>query len=295
MKRIALAAIVLALTAGAAAAWHSHDRAYTVEVKDTIHKTLKFETPGKPGSLSLDNVWGSIKVESAAGDEVDLDATRTIKAESKDKVEQAKSEVKLDITQKGGAIDVYVDGPFRCNCPDGGRGIKDRDLGYEVVYDFVLKVPRTTHVDLRNVNEGDVTVKGVQAGFRVHNVNGGVRLDDVAGSGEAGTINGGVSVGFTRNPEGACSFSTINGKVELAFQPGLAADFKLKTFNGEALTDFDVTLVPATVSPVPAKKEGGKFVYRQERFTQVRAGKGGPLITCDTLNGDIIIKKYGAR
>lgn len=291
MKRIALTALILSALAGAALAGHT--QTYAVQEKETIHKTLGFGTPGQPGSLILDNVWGSIKVEAAAGDEVDLSATRTIRAESKAKLEQAKAEVKLEVTTKGGTIDIFVDGPFRCDCPEG-RGHNNRDLGYEAVYDFALKVPRTTRLTLKTINDGDILVKGTEAGFKVRNINGRVELSDIAGSGEAGTINGDVTAKFVRNPKEACSFSTINGQVEVAFQPGLSADFKLKTFNGEALSDFEVKMLPAADSG-RKEKEGGKFVYKRDRFTQVRAGRGGPVITCDTLNGDIIIKEYKAR
>ncbi len=296
MKRFAFAFLGLALLAGvpATAADRHSERSYPFEAKDAVHKVLKFETPGKPGTVSLDNIWGSIRVEAASGDEVDLSAARTIRAESQEKIEQAKAEVKLDITAKGGTIDIYVDGPFRCDCPEG-RGRKDRELGYEPVYDFVLKVPRAVRVSLKTVTGGDILVKGVQGGFDVHNVNGKVELVDVAGSGEAGTVNGSVTADFVRAPETDCKFSTINGRVELGFPAGLSADFKLKTFHGEALSDFEVKTLPAKVESQPAESRKGKFVYRRDKFTQVRTGQGGPVITCDTLNGDIIIRKYKAR
>jgi hypothetical protein len=296
MKKFALVLTGLALLAGAAAGITlRHHGAFPVEEKETVHKVLKFETPGKPGTLNLDNVWGSIKVEAAPGEDVDLSAVRTIRAESKEKAGQAASEVKLEITAQGGTIDVYVDGPFRCDCPDGGRGRKDRDLGYEAVYDFVLKVPRATRITLKTVTDGDILVKGVEGGFDVRNVNGKVELVDVAGSGEAGTVNGAVKADFVRAPGADCRFSTINGPVELGFPAGLSADFKLKTFHGEALSDFEVQSVPAKIEKRPAEERRGKFVYHGDRFTRVRTGKGGPVITCDTMNGDIIIRKTKAR
>ncbi len=298
MKKLTLALtglMSLALLSGATVRDHEHDRSYPFEAKESIHQTLKFATPGKPGTLSLDNIWGSIRVEAVSGEDVDLAATRTIKAQSKDKIEQAKAEVKLEVTAKDGTIDIYVDGPFRCDCPEGGRGHKNRDLGYEAVYDFVLKVPRTVRVSLKTVTGGDILVKGVEGGFEVHNVNGKIELVDVAGSGEAETVNGAVTADFVRVPRADCRFSTINGRVELGFPPNLSADFKLKTFNGEALSDFEVKTLPVKVESKPAETRKGKFVYRRDQFTQVRAGQGGPVITCDTLNGDIIIRKTKAH
>ncbi|MBM3294364.1 MAG: hypothetical protein FJY82_07535 [Candidatus Aminicenantes bacterium] len=58
-----------------------------------------------------------------------------------------------------------------------------------------------------------------------------------------------------------------------------------------AYSDFATTALPGE----PVKKEAidGKTVFRRAGFTGVRVGKGGPEIRCDTLNGDIFIKKNG--
>jgi len=261
---------------------------YKFEEKEEIRKTLKFQDPAKPKSLQVDNVFGSIDVQGSGGDEVELIAHKTIRAKSQDKIQKAKQDVKLDITQDGGALEVYVDGPFRCQTEDG-KGINWRDPGYEVHYDFVLKVPRKTALTLKTVTGGDITVKSVEGDFDVSNVNGKVVMEGVAGSGEAHTVNGKVKVGFSKNPGANCSFRTVNGDLDLAFRDGLSADFKMKTFNGEAFSDFEVKSLP---SPAEAKEsKAGRFVYKRRGFSRVRIGSGGPEITCDTLNGDILIKK----
>jgi len=264
---------------------------YKFEEKEQIQKTLKFQDPAKPKALQLDNVFGRIDVQGYDGSQVELVAQKTIKAKTQDKIQKAKEEVKLDIKENGGTIDIYVDGPFRCQC-ENGKGLKWRDWGYEVHYDFVLKVPRQTALTLKTVNHGDIAVKGVDGAFDIHNVNGKIEMEGVAGSGEARTVNGRVKAGFSRNPDAGCSFRTVNGDVELSFREGLSADVKMKTFNGEAFSDFEVKALPASAE-VKQNQETNKtrFVYKRDRFTQVRIGKGGPAIECETLNGDILIKK----
>jgi hypothetical protein len=261
---------------------------YSVEDKDRIQQTLKFKDPAARREVKVDNVFGAIDVQATDGTEVELSAQKTIRAKSREKVEQAKADVKLDIRTDGGTIDIYVDGPFRCqthDCP----GYKDRDWGYEVHYDFVLKVPRKVALTLKTVTEGDITVRGVEGDFQITNVNGKIGLDGVDGAGEARTVNGPVRVGFSRNPKANCSFKTINGDVELSFRDGLTADFKMKTFNGEAFSDFEVKSLPLQATAPETKN--GRFVYKRNGFSRIRIGAGGPEITCDTLNGDILIKK----
>jgi len=287
MRRIAFAALVLAV----GTSWALAESNYTVQDKELIQKTLKFQDASKPGDLSLDNVFGSIRVEGTDSGQVELTASKTIKAKSQDKVQQAKDEVKLDIKEKGNAIDIYVDGPFRCQC-ENGRGYKWRELGYEVQYDFVLKVPRRTRLTLNTVNDGDILVKGVEGQFDVRNVNGKVELADMSGSGQAGTVNGGLKAAFLKNPAADCSFTTINGEVDLSLREGVSADFRLKTMNGEAFSDFETIPLPAQAGK--AERHEGKFVYHRSQASQVRAGKGGPVLTCATMNGNIYLRKYKA-
>lgn len=254
--------------------------------KEEIQKTLKFEDPSKLRELQVDNIFGSIKVEGTSGQEVQLVAYKTIKGRTKEKIQKAKEEVKLDITEDGNTIDLYVDGPFRCR-DDRGKWKGWRDPGYEVHYDFELKVPYKTNIYLKTVTEGHITVKNVEGEFEVKNVNGRIEMTDVAGAGEAHTVNGKVRVIFTQNPKSDCSFHTINGNIEVSFRENLSADFRLKTFNGDALSDFPVSYLPSR--PATQDRKKGKYVYKSDRFIGARVGKGGPEIKMDTLNGDILI------
>jgi hypothetical protein len=271
-----------------AAAGRRDETVYKFQEKEEIRNVLKFQDVSRPGTLLVDNVFGSISVEAADRQDIELAAVRTIRAKTKDKLDRAKAEVKLDLKGVGTDIDVYVDGPFRCQV-DGCKGLRWRDWGYEVRYDFVLKVPRRTSVVLKTVNDGDIIVRGVEGDFDVSNVNGRVTLEAVAGAGEAHTVNGKVRAAFRRNPAEACSFETVNGDVELVFASGLAADIRLKSMNGEAFSDFTVTPLPAEA--VKREVEDGRTVFKRGGYTGVRAGKGGPEIRCETLNGDIFIKK----
>jgi len=284
----AVAAAVLGLALAGPPAAPQDSNKFPIEEKDSIQQILKFKDPAGRREVKLDNVFGAIDVQGTDGAEVELSARKTIRAKSREKAEQAKADVKLDIRNEGGTIDIYVDGPFRCqtrDCP----GIKDRDFGYEVHYDFVLKVPRAVALTLKTVTGGDIAVRGVEGDFQVSNVNGKVALDGVGGVGKARTVNGGVRVGFVRNPKAGCSFKTINGDVELVFREGLAADFKMKTLNGEAFSDFEVKSLP--IQATPPETKNGRLIYRRGDFSRVRIGGGGPEIACDTMNGDILIKK----
>jgi DUF4097 and DUF4098 domain-containing protein YvlB len=258
-----------------------------VEKKEEIRKTLTFQNPSQPGDLQVDNIWGSIAVKGTHSDRVELIAHKTIKARTESRIQKAKEEVTLDITEENNVIDIYVDGPFRQR---NRRGEREYDPGYEVHYDFEIEVPYRTNIFLKTVTDGDIEVTGIQGEFEVRNVNGKISMEDISGSGTAHTVNGKVKVSFASNPESDCSFKTINGDIDAAFTKNLSADFRLKSRFGDAYSDFQVSYLLASSSPTTERKNG-KFIYRSNRFIDVRVGSGGPEIKMDTLNGDILINK----
>src|SRR5207248_2574023 len=88
---------------------------------------------------------------------------------------------------------------------------------------------------------------------------GDVEMSNIAGSGNAHTVNGPVKISFRQNPRESSDFHTINGNVELRFAPGLAADFRFKTFNGGIYSDFPVTALP--VRAIQEEHHGAKVVF----------------------------------
>jgi len=252
--------------------------------QETIQKSFAMPASG-PKSLEIDNIWGSIEVTADAADKVEMTVVRTNRAESKDKLEKAKKEVTLDISQDGGALKLYVNGPFRCHCDDC-RHSRDDD-GYVVKMDFQVHVPKDIEVHVKTVNEGRVRVRGTNGDFSVRNVNGDIEMDNMSGSGTARTVNGPVKVSFRQNPKENSDFKTVNGAVELKFAHDLSADFRLKTFNGGIYSDFPVTAMP--LHPMEAEHRGAKVIYRADRYTEARVNAGGPQIQVENLNGDIRI------
>jgi hypothetical protein len=77
----------------------------------------------------------------------------------------------------------------------------------------------------------------------------------------------------------------VNGALDAQFQPGLSADLFFKTFNGQIYSDFDVTPLPVPAGG--AERRNGMFVYRSNRQSSGRAGRGGPELSFETLNGGI--------
>jgi hypothetical protein len=273
-----LAGLSLALAAGVVCA--------DVEHKDS--RQMSYTLPAN-GKLIVDNVHGAVHVTAHSGREVRVAVQEHWRADTQEKLAEGRRDVKLDATQDGGTVKLFVNGPFRC-C-NGGVHFHE-DPGYRVRYDFEISVPADTSLDLRTINEGDINAQGTRGGFEARNVNGPIELVDVAGPGLVRTVNGRIHVAFAQNPTTPLSCKTINGEVAVEFQPDVSADFRFKTQNGHAYTDFEVAALPG--EPVKVEKSRRKAVYRLNQFTGVRIGQGGgPEHRFETLNGNIRILKRG--
>ena len=255
------------------------------EEREEIRKSLRFPEGSGTRQIVVDNINGSIEVTGYDGTEIQLVAHRVSYGNSAEKLLQAKTRITLDIREEPGKVTLYVNTPWRCE--EGGSYRRREDYGFDADFDFELKVPFKTDFSLRTVNKGEITVKNLEGSFEVSNVNGAIAMSGIAGDGLASTVNGEVEVSFTRVPGSRCGFRTVNGSIEVGFPSGLSADLNMKTFNGEVYSDFDVTGVPRT--PLAPEKIGRRTLYRGNEFFTVRAGKGGPEMFFETLNGDIRI------
>lgn len=285
-RRAAAASLCLCLAAPFAALAPLAAEEERVFSTRTIERTLAVTTPCR---LSVDNVWGGIRLTGHARPTVEIEAVETVRAESAAAAERASLDVTLEIGEHDGAIDVFVDGPFRHPHDRWSWNDRHRDPGYVVTYDIEVHAPRECDVSVRTVTDGEVEVSNVAGALSVRNVNGGIRLERVAGTGgEIRTVNGPILGTFLRVPTDSLSFDTVNGRIDVTFPPRLAADLTLATNWGEIWSEFDLTPRPAP--PPTRRREGGRLVIETGPAT-LRVGAGGPEISFKTLNGDIFIRK----
>ena len=266
-------------------------------VRDERRDSRRLQFSGA-GTRTLDvrTLSGSIRVTGDGGSDVRFEAVTRVEADDDAALRTGLQDVKIEAEARGDTVAVTVrdDGRNTCGDENWQRGPAWWDRRhYSTSTDLTLQVPRDVRVRLCTVNGGTVTVTGVTGDFDVSNVNGKVILTDLAGSGRANTVNGGIEATFAAAPRAESLFKTVNGSIEATFPRNLSADLSLKTFNGGLFTDFDTTPLPVTAERVE-RSDRPRFVFRQRGMTKVRVGAGGPVLTFDTLNGDVRITR-GSR
>ena len=252
------------------------ERPFSVEERETIRQTLEFSSTGGQKMLEVEGVLGAIHVTGYDGTAVEMTANKTVRANTPEQARLARDTVRLDVSDKADTIRIDVDQPNQM-----------RDPGYQVIFDFELRVPRATNIRLQNVRD-EIRVQDMTGDFDLSSVSGRIDMTMVAGSGRVHAVSGPVEVNFSRNPTKDSYFGSLSGEVDVTFQKDLSADLKFKTFNAGVYTDFPVTALPVPVNA--PERRNGMFIYKSE-YQGARVGKGGPMLEFDGFNRDIRIRQ----
>lgn len=267
------------------------------EASESVERTFTLAAVDGQRKLVVDNVMGSISIVAGASDTVRLSLAQTWSADDAEELARAREEVKLEVREQPGRLELVQGGPWRCRGERRGDGRRDcccdhDDRDYEVRFDWTLTVPADLDLEVRNVNDGAIRISGVRGRLEVKHVNDDVTLADVGGRVDAGTVNGKLEVGFAALPTGDLEFATVNGDIDLSFPKGLGAELTFHTLNGEVFTDFPFAL--AALPPTSERDgKGGRGKHRHQLGGRTKAviGGGGVALDCDTVNGDITIRE----
>ncbi len=252
-----------------------HADRYTEEHREAFRHEVALSAG--PAELSVDNIFGSVKVRSHNERQILITGERIDRARDAEALGRARREVSLQIDPSGNNVRAIVDGPFR----NGDRVNWDSSrYPYEVVFNLEILVPRQTALNLKTVNGGTISVTDVEGDFQLSNVNGNVEAEGLSGTGKARTVNGKVIARFKTNPGDASEFRTVNGNVEVSFRENLNAELVATTVNGDLYSDFELTLQPGRIRSGRGRKN-----------MRLSVGAGGPELRFRTVNGDILIRK----
>lgn len=274
---------------------------------EKIIKEFSFEKMGAQNALIIANVNGSIKVESYAGDKIQVEVVKNIHAKTQERLEKGKSEIQLGVIDLADTIVLYVDGlctDFEKN-NSNSRSKKHSNSerkwsyswmnncqhcheSYDYKMDFSVKVPASLNLMVSTINNGDISVENVKGIISANNINGSIRLHNLTREAEATTINGDVDIEYALNPQRDCRFYSLNGDINAMFQKGLAASMSFESFNGSFYTNIDrLETLPAFVEKNDESK-GVKYKVNNNRY---KIGNGGALLDFETFNGNVYLKE----
>src|SRR4030066_217380 len=112
--------------------------------------------------------------------------------------------------------------------------------------DLLIQVPFSTSLRLScRDDERGVTVQGVNGEIEVDTSDGPIVLTDVSGPVVADSSDGGIKAVFGEvTPGKPMSFSSMDGDIEITLPLDVKASLKMKTDEGQILTELDVQITP---------------------------------------------------
>lgn len=249
--------------------------------------------------LRLHNKEGQVKVAGITGNRATLRVKRTIKSANQAKIEAAKTAIFLDSVNLEGELMFYVQSPdYQLEINEDGRAYYNSYQGnwsdkrqqfhkVHTTFTIELEVPKQTPLYI-STHRQQLSASNINADVLAQNHHGDVYLDKIGGNVQAHTHHGLIKAKLTKPPTRDARFDTHHGNISLTFPSNLSADIQLKTRHGQFFTDFDYQNRAMQVSMSKSKK-GTK--YKIGSGTNIRIGKGGPIIDIETYHGSVYILK----
>jgi DUF4097 and DUF4098 domain-containing protein YvlB len=246
--------------------------------------TVPLTDPARPVTLRAHLVSGSITVKGADVKEVIVEArARGDEAHAGGRAEGMK---RIPMTSTG------------LNIEAENNNVRVSTDSYQRTVDLTITVPIHTSVSLHTVNDGNILVTGVDGELDVNDVNGEVDLKNIGGSVVAHALNGHVIATFNRiDPQKPMAFSSLNGDIDVTFPADLKANVSLRTDNGEVYSDFDLKVQPTAPQQTVEddRGKGGKYKVKIDKNVRGTINGGGQEIQFKNFNGNIYIRKAGAK
>jgi hypothetical protein len=266
IRSTCLAALLIAAALGAGCDVHVGENGLSVDVAHgrAGDEWRRSYTVNKGGTLEVVNTNGAIVVDAGTGPQVEIVATRQVRAGSD---EEARELLKgVEIKEEATPARVAVRTTTASGLTFGRRSVN---------VEYRLKVPAGLHLSVKTEN-GGISLHNVDGTIVASTTNGGVRGTNLAGAVSARIVNGGISMDVAR-VTGPIELESVNGGIRLDVPADLDADVDAQAVNGGVSTDDAL--------PVSAADRSR---------TRIRGtlNRGGVRIAAHTVNGGV---RIGAR
>lgn len=246
----------------------------------TEQLTVPLSSPGKPYSLKVHLVSGSVKVVSYDGKDIIINV-----------VPRNGDDEEGSNAVENGMKRISTHGSYEVTAKEADNNVTVNTGNPNKAIDLDLKIPQDVKLQVGTVNDGEVVVENVRGELEVNNVNDKITLTNISGSVVANTVNGDVNVTFkTIDPKAPMAFSTLNGDINVTLPADTKANLKLKSDNGDVYSDFDIDIdkTPAKIDKIT---EPGMYKIKRDDWVYGKINGGGPEMMMKNMQGNIYVKK----
>ena len=202
-------------------------------VTEAFTQTLRL---GRNGTFDLQNAAGNIVVRGGGGDEVRIDAVKSVRHRVESTARAALPELRINVIERGGNVEVRTEQPRRGNAVSS--------------VEYTVAVPRGASVVLQTVS-GDVRVTDIGGELRVQSASGSITAASVRRVRELRSVSGTIDVSDGESDE--LTAHTLGGDVLVRNLKGRVLD--LQTVTG------DVRLIGVEVDRARLESMAGDLDY----------------------------------
>ena len=242
--------------------------------------SVNLSDPARPAFIKASMVNGGITVKAYDGKEVIVEA----RTRNEEREKPSGGPKRINVSTTGLSIE------------EENNEVRINTESYARTIDLTISVPVHTSVKLRAVNDGDITVTGVEGEIDVDDVNGAVTLNNISGSAVAHALNEHVHATFLKvNPQKPMAFSSLNGDIDVTFPADVKANVSIRSDRGDVFSDFDVQLQASAPKQEveDARGKGGKYRVKIDKTVHGTINGGGPEYQFTNFQGQIYIRKAG--
>lgn len=235
--------------------------------------------PAEPGQLVVDHIKGSIYVSGYEGDFVIVDASFR------------QNKILQNNEGKNTGLKKIASAMIQLTAQEIDNEVVVATNSHKHTIDLHIRLPRHFSLKLKTYHNGEIHIQHVSGEMEITNINGDVHLEEVSGSAVVNTIDGDILADFIGvTPEMPMAFTSVEGKIDVTFPTHIETTVKMKTDNGEILSDFDVD-VEKRKSQIDKSSRTGVNRITLEEWTHGNINGGGPIILLKSLEGSITIRK----
>ena len=222
--RIAAAAIATVLALAFFLAGCNSKKESERPADEVIEQTYKVNADA---SLRISNLRGAIAIRGADTSEVRMHAIKSASSAA-----QLKN-ITVDVTAEPG--DVLIKTAF----------LRQKNMPFyagTTAVDYTLSVPRTARIARLDLDDGNVSVEGIQnADVHANVVNGQLEIRNCCGNLKVAVANGGLDLIYGRceGPYFSADAQILNGNARLSIARGAALRVHCETVNGKITNNLD--------------------------------------------------------
>ncbi|MCZ6506870.1 MAG: DUF4097 family beta strand repeat-containing protein [Acidobacteria bacterium] len=226
---------------------------------------------GAGATVSVRNTNGSLDIAKWKGDQVLVEATKTVEALGRSRVEAAMEALRIAVNHSGTRLEI------RTELPENTSGALSWLFGRQVRarVSYRIRVPGGIAIRALTVN-GNITVEAIDGKVDAETTNGQIVIRGAQASTIASTLNGSIRADFgSVSDAGEINFRTTNGAITVYAPHDLGCSVDASSVHGSVTTDFLIVV----------QREHGRKQLRGD------INGGGRRLSLRTVNGSIQLRK----